>query len=282
MKISVIDAGFFKLDGGSMFGVVPKQIWHKLIPADDLNLCTWSMRCLLVETEDKLILVDTGMGDKQDSKWLAHYHRSGNLDLISCIRDAGYHENEITDVILSHLHFDHCGGAVSKSKNGDLELTFPNANYWTHSLHWQSAMNPNPREKATFLKENLMPINDSGKLRYIDNEPSYFGENIEFLFTDGHTEKMILPVFNNKGQKIIFTADLAPSHAHIHIPFCMSYDVRPLITMEEKKDIFDTIIANDWIVVYCHDPFFEASKLELTEKGYRAKDLGDLSSFLEK
>lgn len=282
MKVHTIDAGNFKLDGGSMFGVVPKQLWEKLVPADDLNLCSWKMRCLLVEDQQKLILIDTGMGDKQDPKWLSYYHRHGDGDLIQSIRNKGFHEDQITDVVLSHLHFDHCGGAISKTKDGILKPTFINANYWTHSSHWNWAMNPNPREKATFLKENLIPILETGKLKFIDKDSGYFSSNFEFIYVDGHTEKMILPIINVNDTKVIFLADLAPSHAHIHIPYCMSYDVRPLQTMEEKKHIFDKIIEQDWLIVYCHDPYYEASKLELTPKGYKAIHTGNLDTLLIK
>lgn len=281
MKLSVIDAGNFKLDGGAMFGVVPKTIWQKMIPADELNLCSWKMRCLLVEYDQKLVLIDTGMGDKQPEKWQGYYYRHGEGDLIGSIRKAGYHEDQVTDVILSHLHFDHCGGAVSwnESKNG-YRLTFKNANYWTHQDHWNWAINPNPREKATFLTENLMPVHESGQLKFVDKEGSYFDNNINFLFADGHTEKMIMPVVNYGEQKIIFIADTVPSHAHIHVPYCMSYDVRPLVTMQEKESLLKTIAEEKWLIFYDHDPLLEVSGITLTERGFKPEFSGQLREFI--
>lgn len=280
MKLSVIDAGNFKLDGGAMFGVVPKVLWSKQIPADDLNLCSWKMRCLLIEDGERLILIDTGMGNKQSEKWLGYYYRHGEGDLIKNIRAQGYHEKQITDVILSHLHFDHAGGAVSwnSDKTGYIP-TFSNAKYWTHSEHWDWAMNPNEREKATFLTENLLPLQEHGQLNFVDKTYSPFGKSIAILTADGHTEKMLMPVINTGKQKLIFIADTIPSHAHVHVPYCMGYDVRPLVTMTEKKDLLNTIIKEDWLVFYDHDPFYDISKIEETAKGFRAKDGGQLSNY---
>lgn len=280
MKLSVIDAGNFKLDGGAMFGVVPKVLWSKQIPADDLNLCSWKMRCLLIEDGERLILIDTGMGNKQSEKWLGYYYRHGEGDLIKNIRAQGYHEKQITDVILSHLHFDHAGGAVSwnSDKTGYIP-TFSNAKYWTHSEHWDWAINPNEREKATFLTENLLPLQEHGQLNFVDKTHSPFGENIAILTADGHTEKMLMPVINTGKQKLIFIADTIPSHAHVHVPYCMGYDVRPLVTMTEKKDLLNTIIKEDWLVFYDHDPFYDISKIEETAKGFRAKDGSQLSNY---
>jgi glyoxylase-like metal-dependent hydrolase (beta-lactamase superfamily II) len=282
MKISVIDAGNFKLDGGAMFGVVPKTLWNNLIPADENNLCSWNMRCLLVEFEDKLILVDTGMGDKQPIKWQSYYYRHGNGDLINSIRNEGYHEDEVTDVILTHLHFDHCGGAVSWNHNKDgFELTFKNAKYWTHSDHWKWAMNPNPREKATFLKENLSLISESGQLHFVDNEKTTFEKQISILTADGHTEKMIMPLITYKNQKILFAADTIPSFAHIHVPYCMAYDVRPLQTMIEKEQLLDKIINENIILIFDHDLKNQAAIIEKNEKGFKAAEMGDLKAFLK-
>jgi glyoxylase-like metal-dependent hydrolase (beta-lactamase superfamily II) len=281
MKISVIDAGNFKLDGGAMFGVVPKTIWQKMVPADENNLCSWKMRCLLVEDNNRLVLIDTGMGDKQAQKWQNFYFRHGDGELIKSIRDAGYHENEITDVLLSHLHFDHCGGAVCwNSTNDAFRLTFPNAKYWTHSLHWNSAMRPNPREKATFLSENLQPILESGQLNFIDQIQNPLGNKFEFIYADGHTEKMIMPIISYNNQKIIFAADTIPSFAHIHVPYCMSYDVRPLQTMEEKSLLLDKIVKESILLFFDHDVVNEAAEIEITERGYKAKNLGKLYEFI--
>lgn len=281
MKISIIDAGNFKLDGGAMFGVVPKTIWQKMVPADENNLCSWKMRCLLVEDKDRLVLIDTGMGDKQAQKWQNFYFRHGDGDLIKSIRDAGYHENEVTDVLLSHLHFDHCGGAVCWNSSKDAyRLTFPNAKYWTHSLHWESAMKPNPREKATFLTENLQTIIESGQLNFIEQIQNPLGDKFEFIYTDGHTEKMIMPIINYTDQKIIFAADTIPSFAHIHVPYCMSYDVRPLQTMHEKSLILDRIVKENILLLFDHDVVNEVAEIEITDRGFKAKNLGKLYEFI--
>jgi glyoxylase-like metal-dependent hydrolase (beta-lactamase superfamily II) len=282
MKISIIDAGNFKLDGGAMFGVVPKSIWQKMVPADENNLCSWKMRCLLVEQGNQLILIDTGMGDKQPEKWQKFYYRHGDGDLLKSIRAAGYHENQITDVLLTHLHFDHCGGAVSWNNSKDAyRLTFPNAKYWTHSKHWESAMKPNPREKATFLTENLISIKDSGQLNFIDKDENAFGDDFEFIYADGHTEKMIMPVIQYKQQKIIFAADTIPSFAHIHVPYCMSYDVRPLQTMEEKTTLLSRIVSENILLLFDHDSVNEMADIEITDRGYKPKNLGKLEDFIQ-
>lgn len=281
MKISVIDAGNFKLDGGAMFGVVPKTIWQKIYPADDNNMCSWKMRCLLIETEGKLILIDTGMGDKQPEKWQSYYYRFGEANLVDSIRKHGYHEDQITDVILSHLHFDHCGGAVKwNSRKDNYQLTFNNAIYWTHSQHWSWAMNPNDREKATFLSENLMPIKNAERLRFIDKEENSLPNSITFLIADGHTEKMIMPLISYQSKKILFIADTIPSHAHIHVPFCMSYDVRPLKTMEEKKVLLERAVKEDIILFFDHDLNYEACTIKKNERGFISKDMGDLQLFI--
>ncbi|MFT5887056.1 MAG: glyoxylase-like metal-dependent hydrolase (beta-lactamase superfamily II) [Arcticibacterium sp.] len=281
MNLHVIDAGNFKLDGGAMFGVVPKQLWSRKIPADDINLCSWKMRCLLIEDGKRLILVDTGMGDKQTEKWLSYYYRHGEGDLIKSIRAKGFHENDITDVILSHLHFDHAGGAVKWNSSKDkLELTFPNAHYWTHSSHWDWAMNPNLREAATFLDENLKPIEVLGHLKFIDKEADYFGSDFDFIYANGHTEKMIMPVVKFQDKKLIFIADTVPSHAHIHIPWVMGYDVRPLETMKEKVTLLDKIYKEKWLMFFDHDPFYDICTLEKTDKGYKPDYTGDLDEYL--
>jgi glyoxylase-like metal-dependent hydrolase (beta-lactamase superfamily II) len=281
MKLSVIDAGNFKLDGGAMFGVVPKTIWQKMVPADENNLCSWKMRCLLVEDEGRLILIDCGMGDKQPEKWQNFYYRHGEGDLIKSIRNAGYHENDITDVLLSHLHFDHCGGAVSWNTNRDnYQVTFQNAKYWTHSQHWASALNPNPREKATFLSENLLPIEESGHLHFIDRQKEPLGTNFEFVLADGHTEKMIMPIISVDDKKIVFAADTIPSIAHIHVPYCMAYDVRPLQTMEEKSALLRRIVDEKLLLFFDHDVQNEMAEIEVTERGFKAKNIGKLVDFI--
>lgn len=277
MQIHVIDAGHFKLDGGAMFGVVPKTIWHKQMPADENNLCSWAMRCLLVNTGQQLILIDSGMGDKQDAKWQGYYYRHGDGDLIQSIKKAGYSPGEITDVLCTHLHFDHCGGSVKWDTGKDrLELTFPNARYWTHSAHWASAIQPNPREKATFLKENILPMLETGALHFTDKKDNAFGDSIELLYADGHTEKMIMPKIKHGEKTYLFIADTIPSHAHVPVPYVMGYDVRPLQTMSEKELLLKQVVDNNWTVIFDHDPVHDAAHIHLTEKGYRVADLFNL------
>jgi len=277
MQIHVIDAGDFKLDGGAMFGVVPKTLWNKQIPADENNLCSWKMRCLLVNTGQQLILIDSGMGDKQDAKWQGYYFRHGDGNLIESIKKAGYSPTEITDVLCTHLHFDHCGGSVKWNTAKDrLELTFPNAKYWTHSAHWESATNPNPREKATFLKENILPMQETGALHFTDKETKTFGDDIALLYADGHTEKMIMPKIKHGEKTYLFIADTIPSHAHVHVPYVMGYDIRPLQTMSEKEQLLKQITDNNWTVIFDHDPLHDAAHIQLTEKGYRVADLFNL------
>lgn len=281
MQFHTLSTGFFKLDGGAMFGVVPKTIWSKKIPANELNLCAWQMRCLLVEYENRLILVDTGMGNKQPEKWQGYYDRTETLDLAEAIQQAGFSPNEVTDVVLSHLHFDHAGGAVQQVRADPMgKLTCPNAKHWTSRAQWEWAMHPNPREKATFLSENLMPIQSSGLLSFIDDEPHPLGQDVTLLAAHGHTEHMIMPVFTHKGQKIWFAADTIPSHAHIHVPYVMGYDIRPLDTMKEKENWLAQAVQEEWIIVFDHDPFHAAGVLEKTEKGFQAKELGELQNFL--
>jgi glyoxylase-like metal-dependent hydrolase (beta-lactamase superfamily II) len=280
MNLYTIDAGRFKLDGGAMFGVVPKVLWNKLNPADDNNLCSWMMRCLLIEDGNRLILTDTGMGNKQDAKWLSYYYRHGEGDLIDSIRKAGFSENDVTDVILSHLHFDHCGGAVSwNSDRTAYQTTFKNARYWTHSEHFASASEPNAREKATFLKENIFPIQEAGQLFFIDKEKNPF-EHIEILTADGHTDKMLMPKVNYRGREILFIADTIPSLAHVHIPYVMGYDVRPLQTMIEKENLLNQVVKQNWILFFDHDPTHDCATIQLTEKGFKVAESGSLSEFV--
>jgi glyoxylase-like metal-dependent hydrolase (beta-lactamase superfamily II) len=279
MQLHEISAGLFKLDGGAMFGVIPKSFWNKWNTADENNLCTWQMRCLLIEDGHKLTLIDTGMGDKQDMKWQSYFQPHGDATLINSIRQKGFHENDVTDVILSHLHFDHCGGAVTKS-NGKLETTFKSAKYWTHSKHYQWAKEPNLREKATFLTENILPIHENGQLNFIDLQKNNPFNNIELLEADGHTEKMLMPLITVNDKKLLFIADTIPSSAHVHIPYVMGYDVRPLQTMIEKQNLLTQAVANNWVLYYDHDPKFACSQIEITEKGFRACNLGQMTDFL--
>ncbi|GAB3255303.1 MBL fold metallo-hydrolase [Larkinella harenae] len=280
MTVQTIDTGFFKLDGGAMFGVVPKSLWHKHNPADERNLCTWAMRCLLVEAGNRLVLVDTGLGDKQDARFFSFYEPHGQDSLTKSIRRAGYSEKDITDVLLTHLHFDHVGGAVRRTSNG-LETAFPVATYWSHSAHWQWATLPNPREKASFLNENIEPLQASGQLRFVD-EHDFALPDLELELVDGHTEKMALPILRVGGQTVAYVADLIPSAAHIALPWIMSYDVRPLLTMDEKARLLQRAAAENWILVFEHDPVVEAATVEMTDKGVRIRDKGPLSALLHR
>lgn len=288
MRLYTIETGNFRLDGGAMFGVVPKSIWNKLNPADANNLCSWSMRCLLIEEGNRLILVDNGIGDKQDARFLGHYHLHGDATLDSSLAKQGFHRDDITDVLLTHLHFDHCGGSIRRE--GDrLVPAFKNAVYWSNEAHWNWAVQPNDREKASFLKENILPIQESGQLQFIDlpydpaaqkNEwmaypPSSlhsvpFTENISLRFVSGHTNSMMLPQLQYKGRTIVFMADLLPSVGHIPLPYVMAYDMYPLTTLAEKKLFLQEAQEKDYILFFEHDPLYECCDLQLTEKGIRS------------
>lgn len=276
MKLHSIDTGFFKLDGGAMFGVVPKSIWQRTNPADERNLCTWATRLMLIEDGKRLTLVDTGIGDKQDEKFFSHYYMHGDDTLDKSLNKLGFHRNDITDVILTHLHFDHCGGAIVR-EGEKLLPAFKNARYWSNKDHWEWAVNPNPREKASFLKENILPIQESGQLNFIDiNSPQYDSE-IDMRFAYGHTEAMMLPQIQYKGKTILYMADLLPSVGHIPIAYVMGYDVRPLVTMQERQDYWKEIVDNEYIMFLEHDSVHECATLQYTEKGIRLKDTFKLS-----
>ena len=263
-----------------MFGVVPKVLWNKLNPADDHNLCSWALRCLLIADGNRLVLVDTGMGDKQDARFFGHYDLHGDASLLHSIQQAGYAETDITDVLLTHLHFDHVGGAIKRAAgSGNLLPTFTNATHWVHSDHWHWATHPNPREKASFLSENILPIQESGQLTFLDKTP-FDLPGLELIYVDGHTEKMALPKFTINDRTILFCSDLMPSSYHVLLPYVMSYDVRPLLTMDEKARVLAQTAAENWILVFQHDPVTEAATVEMTEKGVRIKDKGALREFV--
>ena len=272
MKLYSINAGFFKLDGGAMFGVVPKSMWQKLNPPDEKNLCNWAMRCLLIEDERRLILIDNGMGNKQDEKFFSHYYLNGDDTLEKSLAKYGFIKDDITDVFLTHLHFDHCGGSIEKANDKFLPA-FKNATYWSNEKHWQWATNPNDREKASFLKENILPIQQSGKLKFIKvKEGIEFKQDFNIRFVSGHTESMMLPQIKYKSKTIIYMADLLPSVAHIPVPYVMAYDTRPLETLKEKKSFLTEAQQEDYILFFEHDPAIECCNLQLTEKGVRSKE----------
>lgn len=279
MKLHVINTGFFKLDGGAMFGVVPKTIWQKTNPANENNLCTWAMRCLLVEDGDKLVLIDNGIGDKQDEKFLSHYFLSGDDTLAKSLHAAGFHENDVTDMFLTHLHFDHCGGGVTKNDN-TFALTFPKAKYWSNRAHWQWATHPNVREKASFLKENIMPIQESGHLHFADaDHPSPF-PLFDIFYAVGHTDQMMIPKIRYNDKTICFMADLLPSVGHIPLPYVMGYDTRPLLTLEEKERFLNEAADNNYVLFLEHDPVHECCTVQRTERGVRLRDTFRLSDIL--
>jgi len=277
MILHPINTGFFKLDGGAMFGVVPKVIWNKTNPADENNLCTWAMRCLLIEDGKRLILVDTGIGDKQDAKFLNHFYLHGNDTLEKYLKNLGFNRDDITDVFLTHLHFDHCGGAVIRESE-KLIPAFKNAIYWTNLKHWDWALYPNDREKASFLKENILPIEESGQLKFFPpNEGSSLYENINIRFAYGHTDAMMLPQINYKGKILVYVADLLPSVGHIPLPYVMAYDMFPLQTLIEKKKFLDEACANNYILMLEHDAINECCTLKMTDKGIRLDECFKLS-----
>ena len=280
MTLYPINAGYFKLDGGAMFGVVPKVIWNKTNPADANNLCTWAMRCLLIEDNGRLILVDNGIGDKQDAKFFSHYYLHGDAGLDDSLKQNGFEKKDITDVFLTHLHFDHCGGSIIRRGN-QLEPAFPNAKYWSNEKHWEWAVKPNDREKASFLKENILPIKESGKLKFIPTKEGIeFSKNIKLRFVKGHTESMMLPQIKYKDKTIVYMADLLPSAEHIPIPYVMAYDTRPLETLIEKKSFLEEALKNNYTLFFEHDPVIECCNVQLTEKGIRKNETFTLESIL--
>ena len=279
MKLYSINTGYFKLDGGAMFGVVPKTIWNKINPADENNLCSWALRCLLIEDGDHLILVDNGNGDKQDAKFFSHYHLHGDDTLEKSLAKYGFTKSDITDVFLTHLHFDHCGGSI-KREGDKLVPNFPNATFWSNKEHWEWATEPNEREKASFLKENILPIQESGKLKFMEavkgNESKLgevnFSETISVRFVNGHTQGMMVPQISYKSKKVVFMADLLPSAGHIPIPYIMAYDMQPLLSLQEKKLFLKEAVENDYILFFEHDPVHECCTLQHTERGIRPKE----------
>ena len=276
MKIYPISTGNFKLDGGAMFGVVPKSLWSRTNPADSNNMCDWTMRSMLIEDGDRLILIDTGIGDKQTEKFFSHYYLSDNSSFEPNLNALGFSLDDITDVFLTHLHFDHCGGAIkwNKERTG-FEPVFKNAHYWSTEKHWKWATEPNPREKASFFCENILPIQESGQLKFVERSGDFTKNvlnNFDVLFVDGHTDSMMIPHIQYQGKTIVFMADLLPSVGHIPIPYVMGYDTRPLITLEEKSNFLTKAHEQEFVLFLEHDIVNECATLQLTEKGIRLKD----------
>lgn len=270
MNLYVINTGFFKLDGGAMFGVVPKSIWQKTNPADERNLCNWAMRCLLIEDGNTLMLIDNGLGNKQDEKFFSHYYLNGTDSLDGSLKQAGFSTDDVTDMFLSHLHFDHCGGGI-KRVGDKLMPAFSKAKYWSNEDHWQWATQPNAREKASFLKENILPMQESGQLHFIkekEGRSSPF-DFMDIFYASGHTDKMMIPKIKYKNHTICFMADLLPSVGHIPLPYVMGYDTRPLITLEEKAAFLNEAADNQYILFLEHDPVNECCTVQRTEKGIR-------------
>ncbi|TXI88136.1 MAG: MBL fold metallo-hydrolase [Crocinitomicaceae bacterium] len=276
MTIYPLNTGNFKLDGGAMFGVVPKTLWSKTNPADENNMCNWSMRSMLIQDGNRLILIDAGIGDKQSEKFFSHYYMNGTDSLTGNLEKLGFSKDDITDVFLTHLHFDHCGGAIqwNKDRTG-FEPVFKNAIYWSTENHWKWATEPNPREKASFLSENILPIQESGQLQFVNrigNFTTNVFPNFDVLFVDGHTESMMIPHIRYNGKTIVFMADLLPSTGHIPLPYVMGYDTRPLITMTEKELFLNTAAEKEFVLFLEHDSVNECCTLQQTEKGVRLKD----------
>jgi glyoxylase-like metal-dependent hydrolase (beta-lactamase superfamily II) len=269
MQLHVINSGFFKLDGGAMFGVVPQSLWKKVNPPDPNNLCTWALRCLLVQEGNRLILIDNGMGDKQDPKFFSHYEPHGET-LDASLKNAGFSRNDITDVFLTHLHFDHCGGSIRwNNDRTKYETAFPNAVYWSNEEHWNWAVKPNAREKASFLKENILPIQESGQLRFT-SEGEEILPGFKIMYTRGHTEAMMLPMIQYKEKTVVFMADLLPSTGHIPLPWIMAYDVRPLTSLTEKEIFLNKAADENYVLFFEHDPVNECATVARTEKGIKA------------
>jgi glyoxylase-like metal-dependent hydrolase (beta-lactamase superfamily II) len=281
MELLVINTGNLKLDGGAMFGVVPKVIWSRIYPCDENNLCNWSMRCLLIIEGDQKILIDCGIGNKQSEKFFSNYYLNGDDSLEKSLSVHGLTTADITDVILTHLHFDHCGGAVSwnEDRSGYVP-TFKNATYHTSRLQWEWAVNPNNREKASFLKENILPLQEAKKLNLIESDGALFpGVSIRLFY--GHTDGQVIPFVRHRDTTVVYMADVLPSSAHIPLPYVMSYDTRPLVTLKEKEFFLKEAAENNYLLFLEHDLYRECCTVEMTEKGFRMKESFSLAEYFK-
>ena len=271
MQVDFIDTGYFKLDGGAMFGVVPRSMWAKKNPPDANNLCTWAARCLLIREGKRVIVVDTGLGDKQDAKFRSHFEPHGEATLVGSLAGFGVSPEDVTDVLLTHLHFDHVGGATRYDEDGKIVTMFPNATYWSNDAHWAWASEPNPREAASFLRENLEPLKSSGQLDMVPIERGRDYDwlpNISLRAVYGHTEAMMLPLIDlGGGQRLAYCADLLPSSFHVRAPWVMSYDIRPLDTLAEKQKLVAEAVSEGWLIGFEHDPRTAVARLVQDERG---------------
>ncbi len=280
MELFAIETGNFKLDGGAMFGVVPKVMWNKVYPADENNLCNWALRCMLVVDGNRKILIDTGIGDKQDEKFLKNYYLNGSETLENSLAILGYTFNDITDVVLTHLHFDHCGGSIKYNEKKELVPAFTNATYHTSYQQWEWATNPNRREKASFLFENINPIKESGQLNLFNTNVELF-PGFEAKLFNGHTDGQVIPHIHANGRTFVYCGDFFPSAAHLPMPYVCAYDTRPLISLDERKLFFKEALENDYILFFEHDIVHECCSLHDTEKGVRAKEFFSLKDFFK-
>jgi len=278
MELFKIETGSFMLDGGAMFGVVPKVLWNKVYPADENNMCILSMRCLLIKSDKQLILIDTGIGNKQSEKFFGYYFLQDQILIDKAIKHAGFDPLDVTDVILTHLHFDHCGGTVAKKNGDEYALHFPNANHWVSQQQWEWSQSPNFREKASYLKENIIPVMESGKLKFIQKEGA-FNDNIYIRFFNGHSEGVIVPVIKFRDKKIAYVGDVFPTTAHIPISWVCGFDTKPLVSMQERADFLSEAVKNDYIFFFEHDFYNECCTLTTNEKGVCVKEVCGFGEF---